>query len=474
MFDQSEQLLLKTTSITKELTPFFSKLFDFHLYLPDQSGDSSLATPAFLFLPFYIDQDRGWRESFDSLQHLKQFRGYRNPTIEYHTGIRPKEYYQLQIDKNKNNSQKEILEREIELLDSTWVKQKKKLNDLGTFKINIEEFEEDIKRLLEKITNLKNEQKKHKDKILEFNELLVVSTAQLMGLKDGLKARSLDFDFLGKSPVHLECPLCKTEFENSFQERLEIAADIGDLKGYESEVIEEVETLNRKIRDQYEKLKGLEVLQAEIEEILMEKKGQVLLQDYLRHVGRKEFIDELQENISQYKVELDKILLEIKRISKEMKEILDEDRISEIEKMFFIKMKKYLTDLNVKLSEEYFKELTSHKFEKSGSDKPRALLAYFFSILSIVKKYSTSTFCPIIIDSPNQQDQDKENAPLMIKFILENCSDEDQLILGAVDTHGVEFPGKIIEPNIKFSVLNDETFSEAVPMFDRLQEKICE
>ena len=45
---------------------------------------------------------------------------------------------------------------------------------------------------------------------------------------------------------------------------------------------------------------------------------------------------------------------------------------------------------------------------ETGSALPRALLAYYFTFLKIMNIYSTSTFCPIIIDSPNQQEQDKD------------------------------------------------------------------
>ena len=42
------------------------------------------------------------------------------------------------------------------------------------------------------------------------------------------------------------------------------------------------------------------------------------------------------------------------------------------------------------------------KVKESGSDLPRVLLAFYFAILRTIEKYSTSTFCPIILDSPKQ------------------------------------------------------------------------
>ena len=55
------------------------------------------------------------------------------------------------------------------------------------------------------------------------------------------------------------------------------------------------------------------------------------------------------------------------------------------------------------------------------SQKPgaicRGLLAYYYSILHLMKEHSTAAFCPIIIDSPNQQDQDFVNLKKMLGFI---------------------------------------------------------
>jgi hypothetical protein len=52
------------------------------------------------------------------------------------------------------------------------------------------------------------------------------------------------------------------------------------------------------------------------------------------------------------------------------------------------------------MSEKSYKKITS-KIAETGSGNPRALLAYYFSILEVMKEFSTSMFCPIVIDSPN-------------------------------------------------------------------------
>ncbi|KIZ32710.1 hypothetical protein OO18_29515, partial [Raoultella ornithinolytica] len=57
------------------------------------------------------------------------------------------------------------------------------------------------------------------------------------------------------------------------------------------------------------------------------------------------------------------------------------------------------------------------RISETGSDLPRTILAYFLAILNTVNQFSTSFFAPVVIDSPNQQDQDVKNVRSMIDLI---------------------------------------------------------
>jgi hypothetical protein len=85
---------------------------------------------------------------------------------------------------------------------------------------------------------------------------------------------------------------------------------------------------------------------------------------------------------------------------------------------------------------------------------PRALLAYQFAILSLIFENSPATVCPIVIDAPNQQGQDGEHLPQILKFISENQPADAQLILGIENDLGIQFGGKQINtPSEKYSLL---------------------
>lgn len=114
--------------------------------------------------------------------------------------------------------------------------------------------------------------------------------------------------------------------------------------------------------------------------------------------------------------------------------------------------------------------------KSQGSDTPRALLAYYYAILFTSKEFTNLPLFPLIIDSPNQQDQDEKNRNKIIKFIFENTPKDYQLILGTVDLHGFEYQGHTISPSTKLKLLNTEEYDEAyraiTPLLDKLHESL--
>ena len=86
-----------------------------------------------------------------------------------------------------------------------------------------------------------------------------------------------------------------------------------------------------------------------------------------------------------------------------------------------------------------------------------------------MKKYSSSTYFPLIVDSPNQQDQDVEHIDKIMTFIQSNQPNESQLILGIAETYGVDFKCKTITLTEKYSLLQKAEYDE---VYDEMITKI--
>ena len=69
------ELILLSDSVTRQLAPKLSEIFDFSVYLAEKGGNKKVvqAPPAFTFMPYYIDQDKGWNELYDSFERMDQF-----------------------------------------------------------------------------------------------------------------------------------------------------------------------------------------------------------------------------------------------------------------------------------------------------------------------------------------------------------------------------------------------------------------
>ena len=100
----------------------------------------------------------------------------------------------------------------------------------------------------------------------------------------------------------------------------------------------------------------------------------------------------------------------------------------------------------------------SCQIKESGSDLSRALLAYYYAILNTMAAYSSTTACPIVIDSPLQNEQDEQNIKKILEFIRDKKPSEMQLILGCVGMDGLEFKKDAV-------VLNGVEFKNANYLF---------
>jgi hypothetical protein len=107
----------------------------------------------------------------------------------------------------------------------------------------------------------------------------------------------------------------------------------------------------------------------------------------------------------------------------------------------------------------------------TGSDLPRMLLAYMFSILGLVWDAKNTPLCPIVIDSPNQQDQEFLNEIGMLEFIRDRRPVNSQLILCLVDDQGIDFGGTVVElQGPKYQFLRPGLYAEVAEQFAAYEE----
>lgn len=459
IFDGKGTLLQSFASITSQLGPYLAHLLNFKIKLPDNNNKIITPPPAFIFLPFYVDQDTGWKDNWNSFAKLGQIPRFRDPIIYYHTGIRPNEYYEKQSQVKRIIEQINELTKQKDLTNELIKNIQEKLSTTE-FNIDIDEFKEEVKDLLVQCELLKNEEERFKRKQIDlYNRKLIVET-QIEITISAYKEADADYKFAnGKLEHSVECPTCGAEYENSFGERFEIAKDADRCQELLSELKEELYSINEKIESNTQALNRTSESIASIEIILAKKKGDIELKDIIESAGR----NELKSIFSSRMDELNKVVYDNTRVQQklqtEIANLENKKRREAIQTDFRIWISSHLRDLDVtRMKASDFKKIST-KINDTGSSLPRTLTAYYFALFNVIKKYSTSVFCPLVIDSPNQQAQDKQHIEQILSFITENQPEDTQMIIGLEEFYNIDKSNcKIIELTQKEKLLDKNDF----------------
>jgi len=458
IYDESNKLLKVCKSISQELSPYFTELFDFKIKLPDQKRNIVIPPPAYLFLPFYIDQDKGWSNNWSSFERL-YLPNTRQAMVNYHTGIRPNEWYEAKGEMEKIRSEIKNIEEERSMLKNIMSSLREELSSVQ-FDTDIEAFKEEIARLLAECEELNTKQEKMKAVLVKLYNYKITLETQIKITQKALSESRKDYHYIVEQLLeeHVECPICGAEYDNAFADQFAVAQDEGECHALLDRLQKEIAAVDDKIKaENGTYTNGLQEV-AKIRALLEKKQGQVTLNDLIESRGKNRVRDIVQGKIDHAKAKIYDSSTHLEELQEQLKKYENRERTQNIRGRYSDFMKKYAMDLGTfELNEKIYNDISS-RISVSGSTSPRALLAYFFSILQLVNDYSSTTFCPIIIDTPNQQGQDRINLPRMLNFVKDNQPEDSQLVLALESTEGIDFGGKVEELTTKYRALQEEEY----------------
>lgn len=460
LVDEEQQITVHDfSSISTKLNEYF----DFKLLLNNRQGVPEIPPPVYLFLPFYIDQDKSWFETWNAFSNLYQFSKWKKPVLDYHSGIKGNEYYKAKSDFDNIKVQLDETKNEIQTLGKILKSIKERLNN-EEFAVTIEDFSNEIAELLAYSEQLNLDQAKLKDKLAELYNQKAVIVSRVKVVESSISETQKDYKY-ALSHVHdeIDCPMCGAHYDNNFSERFSIAEDQQELEELLLELRAELVSINDEIRLYDKSFIEKKVSFERMQELLTQKKSEIKLSDLIENEGKKKVKEVFEQEkqtiynrIGEATTRHESLELTLKRINKD-----GENRKQAIMTKYRSSLRKFLKELNIdieKTSKGIFEKMDG-KIKEQGSNFPRAHLAYYFSILHVMNKYSTSTFLPIVIDSPNQQEQDRENLFAILSFIERNQPEDSQLILGLVENINETVSGDSIVLPEKYSLLQKEQFA---------------
>lgn len=432
VFDARGELQIRTSSIGKELTEYLARLLDFKLEMLNREEVAITPPPAYIFAPFYIDQDASWDRPWASFERLYLPNSART-LAEYHSGLKPNEYYVAQTRRNMLQAQRKELEAERRILHQTLQNMWQLVSDV-VLSFDLDDFQEESAQLLEESRKLHEDQTAYRQRLAEISAERRLWLEQRDLVKATLAEMDENFAAALERPSDVTCPTCGHHYDNAIADQFEIVQDKDGL--YSALIISQDKLHGLDARAQAERngIAHLEERIGRINHVLGVRKADVSFNDVVIAQGRNEAgkiirarINELDESISRKRMEED-------ADSAKMNAAVSRSRTKEIKSYFKDRIFEFADYLSVRIDTSRAPPITSATFGR-GSEGPRGIIAYYYAFLHTARKYSSSAFCPIVIDAPNQQGQD--DMKRIMRFIIDKRPYNSQVIVATEDLFGL-------------------------------------
>lgn len=470
LLDTDDQVLGTFTSVTKELAPALAELLNFAMVCPDRKGEVIIPPPAFYFLPFYVDQDKSWTDNWSGFASLQQLPNYRQMMAEYHSGIRPDEYYAASVDLAGAKREQQSLQAELRAVEAARNTFDERMPFEG-FNVDASAFAADLERLITECQTLAVDENMFRGELQALRGESSSIDAQLALVQRELRELSADDTFASSLPSEIECPTCGTVHQNSFMERFSIARDEDRCVELRQQLMEDRRSVETRLTVARTSFSRTAREKSRVEELLATRKGELRLKDIIDARGRAQVQEIFDMTVAGYTAR-GRILEEsIRTLEIALRRLTNRKRTTEILAYYRSRMREFLLRLDVMNLKPNSYQGIAARIHETGSDLPRALLAYYYSFLHTMKKHGSTVFCPIVIDEPNQQGLDVLKLPSVLNFIFEQQPEGSQLILGLEDLHGVEPGGKVIRLEHKWKLLRSDEYSDVAAEMRPLIER---
>lgn len=407
----------------------------------DTLGTITKCPPAFYYMPFYIDQENGWSVNSFSFDRMNQFDlPQRKNSYFFHLGVLDNDYVQ------KSKLQKANERRITQLTNDN----QKYLTVIETLQNGLDDTEMSFDvTSLERAINTRQEEVK---KILED---IAKSRHALVEAEDEYIQLAHDKDVLAKYikkkvPINredetelIECPRCGIFFERSMTQQLEKMYLLESLHDDYTKITDDInklekriEKLKRKFSEKQDLLQFYEKSLADNQEIynvyMKSKATQQILLEYQAKVGA---------NISEIE-RLGKVTSDVKKQLASYKEEKDKTN-----KVYQTNLSKLLMELDVPKNQIQDEIEPGTAIIASGAYGPRCKVAQMLSFVETQSKICPDMISfPLVIDSPNVLEQDKEHLDSVIRTLLTWDKTENQIIVASIE--GQETANSISGVNI--------------------------
>ena len=418
---------------------FLSSLLKLEISLvgKDPEGTIVPSPPAFLFLPYYIDQENGWAINSYSFANMTQFDlPQRKDSYYFHLGAFDNSYVENNKKLRTNQRRIDALEKEQNNFEAV----------INTLNSGLNEVQ-----MVFDVEGIENTIAKRKKKIIEILENIAKARNDLIETEDSyqhlLNEKNVISKYLknkkninsSEEKVLVECPECGSIFEQSLYQRVKKEYLLESLHEDYSKLIEELqkkESRISKLKTKYEKYQSDLI---DCEKTL--GKDQSVYDTYLRMKTTKNIVEEYNIKIG----ENTRLIHELTETSKAIKETLTaySNQKKEVSNAYSNNFKTYMQVLDIPSDQVSGDYEPGSQLTASGAYGPRCKIAQVLTFIEIQKKFAENLVSlPVVIDSPNALEQDKNNLESVFNTLFTWDKTENQIIVASIE-------GKDIAENLE-------------------------
>lgn len=477
LFDQANKLLLATTRVSGEsgLGTRLARLLRFGLLLTSRENKPAVPSPAFYFLPYYIDQDASWAQPWATFSNLSQYSNWKKDLVEYHVGLRANAYYEKKTKLHELEGNLSEPRNHLGYLKSVIQRVRERFAQIPV-DFDLERFKQEIEELLSLSKSLSKEEEQYRSRLsglADRRSFLEQKVALAKRIQDELDK---DYQFTIKQEGQVQCTMCGAVYENNIAEKFQLAFDSQTCDEAAHSAQRELLEIAEASESERKHFDEVRIRHARLWELLETKQDSMSLAQVLMGQARGQTIQTLQSEVDAIEQQVSGLVVSIDQVRFEISKFESKDRRKTMLEEFATLFRLFCAPLAVSPPAKIGSFHLALK--ETGSDLPRLILAYQLAILNMIWKYSDTVHSFVLIDSLNQSEQDPKNLKAMLMFLKERFPPEQQLVLGLVDAQGVQFQGKEVVLDAERRLLSKAAYdgvnARIRPLLDSIYTELTE
>lgn len=455
-----------------------AKILKFNLRLPQREKEIwETPIPTYYFIPSYIDQKKSWSKAWDNFANLEQYINWRSIAIGYYIGLYTSHYFELQEKKGNKIIEQGIIQQDIDETDIML----NRISKYIPFETNSILQKEDIENLTKSINNKASKLKSRQEEL--FSEIVSIQTektnleSQKELSQQAIRELEADYVFTVENIGEdiLECPLCGTFHSNTILDRSAILVD-------KNQAIEQFNIIEKDLKRIYSRLEKVTKELSSIKDEIS-KMDNTYIKYNNNSISEIDAIELIAANNIRYNaniergnsvIKVDSIGTEIKSLTKQIKKIVTKEDKERNNNIFQSIFSNYRDILNVEAlnSSNINSPLDYQKIaiEGGGAENARAMFAYYLTIYTMSLRSESLIKSPLIIDTPNQQEQASFNYKSMIELIINKLPSNNQIFICAIDNIALDKfkkDAQVIELTEKDRLFENNIYEEAREEFSK-------